>query len=148
MSKTRWKRSPPKNSFISSIPEWLFNSNKTLNSSSRSWENHTSFGIFFKNILKLLKWILKLKGQWLNENLQQGKKVFENFCTIRIVLPKWLCCCVRKMFPTRYKIQIYKINTKLTRGNWNFDVIKELKRNFSGSMKWPVLLNAQFVQLW
>ena len=83
----------------------------------------------------LLKRILNLESQWLSENWQQGKKVFENFCTTRIVLPKWLCCCVRKMFPTRYKIQIYKINTKLTRGNWNFDVIKELKRNFSGPMK-------------
>ena len=81
----------------------------------------------------LLKRILNLESQWLSENWQQGKKVFENFCTTRIVLPKFLCCCIRKMFPTRYKIEIYKINTKLTMGNWNFDVIKELKRNFSGS---------------
>ena len=69
------------------------------------------------------------------------KKVFENFCTTRIILPKWLCCCIRKMFPTRYKIQIYKINTKLTMDNWNFDVIKELKRNFSGSHEVPPILN-------
>ena len=45
------------------------------------------------------------------------------------------------MFPTRYKIQIYKINTKLTMDNWNFDVIKELKRNFSGSHEVLHILN-------
>ena len=68
VSRTRRKRSPPKDSFISSISEWLSNSNETLISSSRSEESHTSFGKKFKNILKLLKGILKLKGMWLSEN--------------------------------------------------------------------------------
>ena len=50
-SGTGLKRSPPKDSFISSILELLSNSKEILNSSSRSVENHTSFGIFFKNIM-------------------------------------------------------------------------------------------------
>ena len=48
VSKTRRKRSPSKDSFISSIPKWISNSNETLNSSSRSEESHTSFGKFLK----------------------------------------------------------------------------------------------------
>ena len=71
------------------------------------------------------------------------KKVFENFCTTRIVLSKWPCCCVRKMSSTRYKIQIYKVNNKLTMGSCNFDVIKELKRNFSGSHEVPLILKSK-----
>ena len=47
------------------------------------------------------------------------------------------------MPPTRYKIQIYEINTKLTMGSWNFDVIKELKRNFSGSHEVPPILDSK-----
>ena len=39
---------PPKDSFISSIPEWLSNSNETSNSSSRSEESHRSFRNFLK----------------------------------------------------------------------------------------------------
>ena len=45
-SGTGLKRSPPKDSFISSILEWISNSNETLNSSSGSEESHTSFGEF------------------------------------------------------------------------------------------------------
>ena len=37
-----------KDSFISSILEFLSNSNKILNSTSRSGESHTSFGNFLK----------------------------------------------------------------------------------------------------
>ena len=33
---------------------------------------------FFLNIIKFLKQILNLKGQWLNENWQQGR-VLKNF---------------------------------------------------------------------
>ena len=46
--RTGWKWSPPKYSFISSILEWLSNSNETLNSSPRSEESHASFGKFLK----------------------------------------------------------------------------------------------------
>ena len=59
---------PHKDSFISSIPKWFSNSNEILNSSSRNGESHTSFGKILKNIPKLLKRILNLKGQWLSEN--------------------------------------------------------------------------------
>ena len=46
--QNRVKTEPPKDSFMSSILEWISNSNETLNSSSRSEKIHTSFGKFLK----------------------------------------------------------------------------------------------------
>ena len=61
---------------------------------------------------------------------KEKKKFLKIFATLEFSSQNgW---CVRRMSSIRYKIQIYKINTKLTMGSWNFDVIKGLKRNFSG----------------
>ena len=76
VSRTRWKQSPPKHLFISSILELLSNSNKILNSSSRSEENHTSFGFLF-NYSKVSKMNFKVKGSVFEWKLA-ARKSFES----------------------------------------------------------------------
>ena len=68
--------------FISSIPKWLYNSNETLNSSSRSKESHTSFKKISKHS-KVVKMNFKSKGSVAEWKLV-ARKSFENFSYVGV----------------------------------------------------------------
>ena len=75
------KMEPPKDSFISSIPELLSNSKEILNSSSRSEENHISFRKFLKH--SKVKTNFKSKGSVVEWKLAT-RKSFEKFSYVGV----------------------------------------------------------------
>ena len=62
---------------------------------------------------------------------KEKKKFLKIFATLEFSSQNGYADALGKCPPQGIKFRFTK-NTKLTMGSWNFDVIKELKRNFSG----------------
>ena len=108
--------------FISSIPEWLSNSNETLNSSSRSEESHTSFRKFSKHS-KVAKTNFKSKGSVVEWKLV-ARKSFEKFSYVGVPpIPQLL------LHELIQSIQLFG-TMKFVHAYWkSWKSIKLLKRN-------------------
>ena len=61
------------------------------------------------------------------------KKFLKIFAPLELSSQNGYAVELGKFSPQGIKFRFKKINTKLMMVSWNFDVIKELKRNFSGS---------------
>ena len=140
VSKTGWKWNPPKYSFISYIPKWLSNSNETWNSSWRSEESHTSFGIFVKKYSKISVMDFNTKWSVVEWKLAARKKKFlKNFAPLELSSQNGYAAALRKCFPQNIKFRFTKstLNSRRVAGilmlsnNWRGILVAPMKYSIS-----------------